>query len=279
MGRIQFYERPRTLDEAVRILAEKKGKACVLAGGTSLALRQPPGVDTFVDISRLGLVGMEDRGDSIAIKACTTVAELASLPQSYQLYGGVLARAAMAVASTPLRNQITVGGNLVQVMPWSDLPGVMLALNGQIVIQGTTSRIVPLKDFYATHPRNSLSAGDLVTEVRIPKPIGRVQSSFVKVGKTVFDYAALTVTAVAWLSGNQVRECSVALGAVRPLPMRVPQAEEEIAGRIPTRDDVIRAAARAAGAVEPSQDYRYSKDYRRQLIKVWVKRCLHEACS
>jgi len=279
MGRIQFYERPKTVDEAVWMLEDRRGKACVLAGGTSLALRQPPGVDTLIDISRVGLVGMEDRGDAVAIKACTTIADLAGLPQAHQLYGGLLARAAMSVASTPLRNQITVGGNLVQVMPWSDLPGVMLALNGQIVIHGPNPRIVPLKDFYATHPRNSLNTGDLITEVRIPKPVGRVQSSYVKVGKTTFDYAALTVTAVAWLSGNQVRDCSVSLGAVRPLPLRVPQAEEEVTGRIPTRDDVIRAAARAAGAIEPSQDYRYSKDYRRQLIKVWVKRCLHEALA
>jgi carbon-monoxide dehydrogenase medium subunit len=279
MGRIQHYERPKTVEEAVWILAERKGKACVLAGGTSLALRQPPGVDTLVDLSRAGLVGMVDRGDSLAIKACTTVADLVSMPQAHQLFGGLLARASMAVASTPLRNQITVGGNLVQVMPWSDLPGVMLALNGQVAIQGQGQRIVPLREFYATHPRNSLSSDEIVTEVRIPKPIGRVQSSFVKVGKTAFDYAALTVTAVAWLSGNQVRECALSLGAIRPLPLRVPQAEEEIAGRIPTRDDVIRAAARAAGAVEPSQDYRYSKDYRRQLIKVWVKRCLHEALA
>lgn len=279
MGRIQFYERPRTVDEAVRMLEDRRGKACVLAGGTSLALRQPPGVDTLIDISRVGLVGMEDRGDAIAIKACTTITDLAALPQAHQLYGGLLARAAMSVASTPLRNQITVGGNLVQVMPWSDLPGVMLALNGQIVIHGPNPRIVPLGDFYATHPRNSLNTGDLITEVRIPKPVGRVQSSYVKVGKTTFDYAALTVTAVAWLSGNQVRDCSVSLGAVHPLPLRVPQAEEEVTGRIPTRDDVIRAAARAAGAIEPSQDYRYSKDYRRQLIKVWVKRCLHETLA
>ncbi|MBM4353288.1 MAG: hypothetical protein FJ109_05735 [Deltaproteobacteria bacterium] len=279
MGRIQHYERPQKLDEALRILAERKGKACVLAGGTSLALRLPPGVDTLVDISRIGLTGLEDRGDSLAIRACTTVAQLAAMPQSRQLYGGLLARAALCVASTPLRNQITVGGNLVQVMPWSDLPGVMLALDGQIVIQGPSPRIVPLRDFYAAHPRNSLSAGDLVTEVRIPKPVGRVQSSFVKVGKTAFDYAGLTVTVVAWLSGNEVRKCSVALGAVRPLPVRIPQAEEEIVGRIPTRDDMIRAAARAAGVLEPSLDFRYSKDYRRQLIKVWVKRCLHEALA
>jgi len=279
MGRIQYYERPKTLEDAVSILVERQGKAAILSGGTSLAVRLPPGVDTFVDISGLGLSGIEDRGESVAIKACTTVAELAESPVFRSCYGGLLSRAALAVASTPLRNLITVGGNSVQVLPWSDLPGVFLALNSEIEVTGADSRTIPASQFYSSHPRTFLNAGDIVTEIRVPKPVGRVEASFAKVTKTAFDYAALSVTTVCWCTGNSVRECSVSLGSVRPLPIRIPQAEEEIVGRDPTVEDIIRAAARAAGALEPSQDYRYSREYRRQLIKVWVKRCLYETLS
>lgn len=279
MGIIKYYEKPTALGDAVAILQEKRGAACVLAGGTSLALRQPPGIDTLVDITRLGLSGFEDRGDSVAILACTPVADLATSDFCRNAYSGVLSQAANRVGSTPLRNRITVAGNIVQVLPWSDLPGIFLALNATIVIEGTHPRTFTAADFFNGHPRNLLRAGDIVTEIRVPKPVGRVTASFVKVTKTAFDYAALSVTTACWFNGKTVANCSVALGSVRPLPITVPQAEEEITGKIPERQDIIRAAARASGAVEPSQDYRYSADYRRQLIKVWVKRCLHETLS
>jgi aerobic carbon-monoxide dehydrogenase medium subunit len=276
MATIKHYERPKTLADAVTLLQAKRGAAAILGGGTSLTLRVPPAVDTLVDLSDLGLSGIEDRGDSTAILACTTIAELAESKTFQDRYGGMLARAANRVASTPLRNAITVGGNAFAVFPWSDLPAVFLALDASVVVTGKQQRVIPIGDFYAQHPRVMLAAGDIVTEIRVPKPIGRVDGSFVKVTKTRFDYAALSVAVVCHFNGPQVQHCTVALGSVRPLPLRVPQAEEEIAGKVPTREDIIRAAARAAGAIDPSQDFRYSQDYRRHLIKVWVKRCLHE---
>jgi len=265
------------MDEAVALLKEGQGRAVVLAGGTSLTVRPPPSVTTLVDLSRLGLTGVEDDGSTYTIKACTTLADLAESPLMQKAYGGVVADAAGRVAATPLRNLITAGGNAVQVLPWSDLPAVFLALGAEFQVKGDKERTIPAADFYASHPRKSLAPHDIVTGIRITKPVGRATGAFAKVAKTAFDYAALGVTAVCWFSGDQVRDCAVTLGAVRPLPTRVPQAEEEIVDRVPTREDVVRAAGRAAGAIDPSQDYRYSKEYRGQLIKVWVKRCLLDA--
>jgi len=279
MARINFFERPKTLEAAVAVLQERGNRACVHAGGTSLALRRPPGVDTLVDLGALGLEGIEDRKDSVSILAMTSVADLAVSPAFKGIYSGVVNQAAARVASTPLRNLITVGGNLVQVLPWSDLPGVFLALDAQAVIGGPSGRVIPLRDLYADHPRNILSPADIVTEIRVPKPVGRVNAAYVKVTKTAFDYAALSVTAVCSFSGQAIRDCCVVLGSVRPLPKRVPQAEEEVTDKIPTRDDFIRAAARAAGAVDPTQDNRYSAEYKRHLIKIWVKRCMYVAAN
>jgi carbon-monoxide dehydrogenase medium subunit len=279
MGRIRYFERPKTVEEAVALLLKRKGAAALLAGGTSLSLRVPMAVDTLIDLSGLGLSGIEDRGDSTAILACTPVADVAEAKVFRNRFGGLLAAAASRVASTPLRNQITVGGNAIAVYPWSDLPGALLALNARFVIEGSNPRILSADDFYAQHPRTQLGYGDIVTEIRVPKPVGRGNGSFVKVGRTRFDYAALTVSVACQFTGTTVNDCSVTVGSVRPLPMRVPQAEEEIRGRTPTREDIIRAAARASGAISPAQDYRYSQEYRRHLIKVWVKRCLHDVLS
>jgi len=268
------------LDEAIAVLKERRGKAVALAGGTSLALRLPATAEAFVDISHLGLSGIAETADFVRILACTKLADVAASEPVRAVYGGVLAKAAARVGSTPLRNMITLGGNAVQVLGWSDLPGVLLALDAQFVVAGDgQQKIVPAPKFYAAHPRQLLAQHELVTEIRIPKPAGKAAATFVKVAKTAFDYAALTVTVRCAFAGGQVKDCAVVLGSVRPLPVRVKAAEDEIAGRTPTREDVVRAAARAAGAVEPSPDFRYSKEVRTQLIKTWVKRCLLEAIA
>jgi carbon-monoxide dehydrogenase medium subunit len=278
MQRIAQYLRPRTLEEAVALLKERRGKAVALAGGTSLALRAPAGVDTLVDITQLGLSGVVEEADHVRVLACTRIADLISAPAVQGLYGGVLAKAAARVASTPLRHMITVGGNAVQVLAWSDLPGVLLALNAQFVVAGDgQQKVVPAQKFYAGHPRTLLAQHEIVTEIRIPRPAGRCHAAFVKVSKTAFDYAALSVTVTAGFESDAVKECAVVLGSVRPLPIRVKVAEDEVVGRVPTRDDVVRAAARAAGGVDPSPDFRYTKELKGQLIKTWVKRCVRAA--
>ena len=274
MSTITTYARPASIEEAVGLLKEKRGKAALLAGGTSLTVRTPPGIDTLVDLGPLAPRGITDSGDSFSIGAFTTVTELAASKQAREAYGGVLAQAALRVASTPLRNMITVGGNCVQVLPWSDLPGVFLALGAEFVVGGASNRTIPASQFFAAQPRKFLDPGDIITAIKVPKPVGRAVGAFTKVSTTRFDYAALSVTAVCWLSGSQVRDCAVALGSIRPLPMRVRQAEQEIVDRDPTRQDVVRAAARAAGAVEPSVDFRHDKKVRTQYIKTHVKRTL-----
>lgn len=277
MGKITTYARPSSIEEAVGLLKEKRGKAMLLAGGTSLALRLPPGVDTLVDLGPLAPRGVKDTGDSFTIGAWTTVAELAESRLVNDAYGGVLAAAARRVAATPLRNLITVGGNCIQVLPWSDLPGVFLALGAEFLVTGNGDRTIPANQFYATHPRKFLDPGDIVTAIKVPKPVGRAFGAYTKVSTTVFDYASLSVTAVCWFSGQQVRDCAVTLGSIRPLPVRVRYAEDEVVDRIPTHDDVVRAAARAAGAIEPSVDFRHAKTVRTQFIKTYVKRTLMAA--
>ena len=276
MSRFVNYERPASLQEAMSILREKKGRAVVLGGGTSLSIRPQPRVDTLVDMSQLGLTGIEEEGNDVVIQAWTTVSEVEASPLLKSLYGGVVSKCAARMGSTPLRNVITVGGNVVQVFPWSDLPGVLMALDASIVVQGEAQRAAAARDFFAAHPRTFLDPDEVVTQIRIPKPSGHASGAYAKVSKTVVDYAALSVTAVCEFDGSEVTHCAVALGSVRPLPVRVRPAEEEMIGRVPGREDVLRAAGRAAGAIEASVDYRYSKEYRRQLIKTWVKRCLFE---
>ena len=276
MGRIHSIVRPRTLDEAVGILQEHRGKAAVLAGGTSLAVRMPGSIDTLVDIRKLGLEGIEVRDRKLCIKACTLVADVASHPEVARVFQGILAQACHRIASTPLRNLITIGGNAFHVLPWSDLPAVLLAMQAEFVVVGETPKVIPADTFYAAVPRTLLKPWEIVTEIRIPIPATQTGASFHKVSRTQFDYATLDVAVVGHQANGLITECRIALGCLRTLPLRVASAEQEVRGKAPSATLFAAAAARAAGSVEPANDFRFSPDYRRHLTKVWVKRALLE---
>lgn len=277
MGHVKQFVRPASLKEAVSLLKEYKGKAALLAGGTSLCVRMPPGVEALVDMSRLGLSGVELRDGKLCIKACTTLSELSNNEYASTLYQGLLRKAALRIGSTPLRNLITVGGNAFHVLPWSDLPGVLLATRAEFVLAGDEYRAVQADEFYSSSPRTMVKPHEILTEIRIPVPAVQVGASFQKVSKTRFDYAAISVTAVCHMMGSTVQDCRVVLGSVRGLPLRATAAEEAVRGKTPTRQEIVAGSARVAGSVEPGQDFRYSQDYRRHLVKVWVRRCLQEA--
>ena len=277
MGRIQRILRPGTIEEAVALLREANGRAMVLAGGTSLSIRTPGNVDTLVDIRRLGLEGIEIRERRLCIKAATRLADLAASEHAKTHFGGILAKAALSVASTPLRNLITVGGNAFHVLPWSDLPGVLLALRAEFVVRGDGERIVGADEFYQAVPRSIIKPHEIITEIRIPLPTQTVAAAYHKASRTRFDYAAVDITTVCWMKDNVIEECRFVVGCARTLPVRAIHAEQELRGKAPSRGDIVTAAARAAGGIEPAQDHRYSPDYRRHLMKIWIKRCLTDS--
>ncbi len=276
MGRIQSILRPETIAEAVQLLRQGNGRAAVLAGGTSLAVRSPANVDTLVDISALGLHGVAGFDGGLSIKARTPLAHVAASAAAQQFLDGVIPTACNRVASTPLRNMITFGGNLFQPLPWSDLPALMLALNADFVVTQEQTRTISADTLYAPGARSIVKPGDILTEVRIPAPPPDSRAVFHKVSRTGFDYATLDVAVAATMAGSTIAACRVVLGCVRTLPIRVAAAEEELIGKSPSPQLFASAAAKAAGSIEPAHDFRFSQEYRRHLIKVWVRRALHE---
>ena len=279
MTKIEHYHRPKTVQEASELLVASGNHGAIVAGSTSITIRRPSVVTTLVDLSRVGLDKIVSTPTEVTIGAMTPLSTLVSHPEIQGLYDGVLSDAASMVGSSPLRNRITLGGNAIQVLPWSDLPGVLIALKARFHFEGRKSQVVEAAKFYEQHPSKTLEPGDILTSIEIPRPTTPVRATYHKEAKTRFDYAALTVTTVCWFDANTVSDARVTYGSIRPMPVRSTEAESELVGRVPTADDIVRAAARASGAIDPSQDYRYSKEYRSRLLKVWTKRCLTSTLS
>src|SRR5262249_20232060 len=161
------YHAPRTLDEAIGLLARLGDGAKILAGGQSLlpAMRfRLASPEVLVDINRLrDLAYVEERGDHLAIGALTREHQLEEAPivaRSYPL----LLDTARVIADPLVRNRATVGGNLAHADPANDHPATMLAYDATIVARGPSgTRTIAIDDFFVGLFESSLQAGEVLT--------------------------------------------------------------------------------------------------------------------
>lgn len=274
MAAIERVLYPRSVEEALSLLADPELGARPLAGGTSAARRVAPGTRTLVDITRIGLDAIEPDGDELVVGAAVRAQALAESEAVAGLYGGVLATAAGHVGSRLIRNAATVGGNLVQLYPWSDLPVALLALDAVVEIRGTTTRRVPIATLLETHPQKQLGPDELVTAVRLRRPALRQGGAYIKEARTRVDDALATVAVAVTLDdAGRCATARIALGAVQPRPAAA-TAAARLVGTAPGEDDFRAVAAAVREEVPPVTDRRAGEAYRATLVDVIVRRAL-----
>jgi carbon-monoxide dehydrogenase medium subunit len=263
------YKRAATVDEALSLAAEGGEDSKFLAGGHSLMplmklrLAVP---DTVIDIGRLGELSYirEDNGH-VAVGALTCHDDLA---RSDALRGTVplLAYAAGQIGDPQVRHCGTIGGSLAHADPAADLPAVALALDATLVIRDPGgSREVAAADFFHGLFETALQPGELLTEIRIPKPAS-ARWSFQKFTKRGIDWAIVGVAA---------QGSNVALVNMGSTPIRATAVEQALASGSSARD----AAAHAAEGTSAPADVNGPRAYREHLARVLVGRALEESHS
>jgi aerobic carbon-monoxide dehydrogenase medium subunit len=287
------YHAPTTLDEALALLAQLGDTAKILAGGQSLipAMRfRLASPEVLVDLNRIGeLTYLEERGDHLAIGALTREHALERSPivaASYPL----LLDTAKVIADPLVRNKATVGGNLAHADPANDHPAAMLAYGAQIIARSPTgNRTIAVDDLFVGLFETSLRAGEILVEIRLPKPTAASGGAYLKIERKVGDYAVAAVAVQLELEdakaphgahgahGAPIRHIRIGLTNVSPIPGRARAAEAVLTGKHPT-EDVLEAAGRAAAAeCDPSADLRGQVDYKRDLVRVLTKRAVRRA--
>jgi carbon-monoxide dehydrogenase medium subunit len=261
------YLRANSAEEACELAAEHGEDAKYLAGGHSLLplmklrLAAPEALIDLGGVRDLSYV--TDQGSYIAVGALTRhhdVHHSELLEREIPL----LAYAAGQVGDPQVRHRGTIGGSVAHADPASDLPSVLLALDATLVARGTDgSREIPIGDFFQGLFETALEPGELLTEIRVPKP-GRAGWSFQKFTQRAIDWA---IVGVAVQGGN------VALVNMAGTPIRAAGVEEALAGGASTAD----AAARAAEGTSAAADIRASREYREHLARVLTSRALTEA--
>ena len=258
---------PTTLPEAVRLLRRPDIKTMVLAGGTALVPQARRDVQALVDLRDLNLAYVKRESGAVRLGATTTLEEIATSPDVPPM----LAHAAHASAPINIRNAATLGGVLASAGENAPLPVVLLALDAVLVIYAPEARQSPIASFLAFRDR-MLKDGTLITEVGVPLTDARM--AFEKVSRTPTDAPIVCVAVRLRIDHGVMRDVRVAVGGVGPLPVRLARAEQTLEGKPLNEALIIQAAEAAAQEVKPPSDFLASGEYRREMVKVLVRRTL-----
>jgi carbon-monoxide dehydrogenase medium subunit len=276
------YVAPASLDEAVSALASGAGDAKVLAGGQSLipmmALRLARPA-TLVDINRLpGLDGLREASGMLEIGALVRQRALERWAASRSpLFAEVLRH----VAHPPIRNRGTIVGNVVHADPASELPALLLCLEGVVVARGPRGeRMIAADRFYRAPLTTALGADELATAVRFTLPPAGAGWGFAEVSRRHGDFALVGAVAVLTRAGDgTVARARLAFFGAGGTPLRGLAAERALEGRAPSPPLLAEAARAAAAALAPDGDIHATAEYRRRVAATLAERTLTAALA
>ena len=273
------YEVAESVDHAIELLGQHGDESKLLAGGHSLIpiMRLRLAAPTvLIDLGRLDdLRYVRDEGDQLAIGALTRHRELL-FNDLIKEHCGIVGWTAGLLGDPSVQHRGTIGGTLAHGDPSGDMPSVITALEGELVIKGPDGeRTVKAADFFQDYLMTDLGEQEVVTEVRVPKLGSNTGWSYKKFSRRSQDWATVGVAAVVERSNGSIGSARIALTAMGSTPIRASAVEEALSGASP--DAVAEAAQSADEGTSPASDDAASAEFRRHLARVWTRRAVEEA--
>jgi aerobic carbon-monoxide dehydrogenase medium subunit len=273
------YEAPESLEEAIRMLHENGEDAKLLAGGHSLLPLMKMRLATptvLIDLRRVpGLHGIEQQNGGWRIGPMTPHAQLEVAPEL-----GVVASAAGLIADQQVRNRGTIGGSLAHADPASDLPCVVLAIDGEVVVRGPNGeRSIACGDLFQDYLTCDIAHDEVVTDIRLPALEG-YGFSYHKFTRRAEDWSMVGVCAlVSRAADGSCDDVRIGLASMGATPLRATAAEDALRGGPLDEKSIAAAAEQAAEGTDPPGDLNATPDYKRHLARVLTRRALEEAVS
>ncbi len=270
------YHRPDSLDEALRLKKKISGSRFI-AGGTDLMVQiknkeiHPQALISLRSIP--GLSGIEVN-ETARIGSLTTISDIA---RNEELKDRIplLPDAAKRVGSVQIRNVATIGGNLCNCSPCSDLALPLLVLEASVKTRSNlTTHEIPIEEFFLGPGQSCLSPDEIMTEILLDAPAPQARTLFLKKGRVKMDLAIASVAILLELEGKKCLKARIAAGSVAPVPLRLKEVENLLEGATLTTATVIEAKNLAETSVSPITDIRSTEEYRRSIIGVYVQRGL-----
>jgi carbon-monoxide dehydrogenase medium subunit len=283
--RLFDYHRPTTVGETATLIAEFGDEAALLAGGTSLmnlaklGLAEPEHVIALRDVEELyGLEG--DPVQGLRLGAMTTLREVETSGLVRRLAPG-LAEAAHHVATVRIRNQATVGGNLVHADPNQDLPPMLMVHDAVARITGPDGvRTVPVSDMFVGFFESVLEPDEILDSVAVPPVPAGLRSGYLKfLPRTQDDYSTIAVAAGIQVRDGRIAHARIAVAGGGSTAVRCREAEAALVGNGLDGATLTAAAEIVPGLLDPITDARGSSGYKRDMARTCTRRLLQRLVS
>jgi carbon-monoxide dehydrogenase medium subunit len=276
------YHAPKTVDEAVAVLAEvAPADGRVLAGGQSLVptmafrLARPAHLVDINGIAELDRITSQD--GKLVIGACVRHAAFYR-PVTEGPLGRLLSGVVRHIAHHPIRTRGTFCGSLVHADPASEWCLVAATLGAEMVAQSRQGRrVIPAADFFAGIMTTALTEDELLVEARLPLLPPDTRFGFYEFSRRAGDFAIAMALVTYRIREGRMVEPRLGVGGAEPNARRIAPAEQALDGQKPGPDAFAAAADAAAETVDAMEDSNYSADYRRELVRTVTFRALEQA--
>lgn len=275
------YLNATTIEEVVTVLAEKRERARVVAGGTDLILELErgirKGIDTLIDVTRIPQLKQitVDEDDVIHLGALVTHNDCAA-SKLIRARAYPLARAAWEVGAPQIRNRGTIAGNLITGSPANDTITPLMALGAKVtLVSARKTRVVPLKKFYLGVRKTVMEPDEMLVDISFPAMTKTQRGTFIKLALRRAQAISLVNAAIILdLKADTVKSASITLGAVTPIITHALKAEKFLAGKKLNEKNIAAAAELAMKSAKPIDDVRSSANYRKEMVRVITQRGL-----
>lgn len=278
-----------SVDEALDILAERRERARIIAGGTDIILEIERGVrqgiDTLVDVSRIPDLDRVCLDEDEIIHLGPLVTHSHCVASKIIIEKALpLAQASMEVGAPQIRNRGTVTGNLITASPANDTITPLMALGAKVSLMSKSgNRVIPLDGFFTGVRETVMRPDEMMVDIMFPAMRHNRYGIFIKSGLRRAQAISLVNVAITLTfdieetksrSEWKIRKASITLGAVTPTIIRATAAEEQLIGRYLDEETIEKAAELAQKVARPIDDVRSSLDYRREMVRICTLRGL-----
>ncbi|RGX54760.1 MULTISPECIES: FAD binding domain-containing protein [Anaerotruncus] len=281
--KIKGFLRAVTVTQALAYAAQYPGETVYLAGGTDVMV-QAREDDRFaqkylVDITGIReLTGISQTADTLQIGALATHAAVheSSLVQKY---AELLSQAALTVGSPQIRNRGTIGGNIANASPAADDLSALAALGAKVLVKCVdgTEKLMTLTEVISRPYRNSLTNGELITSVIVPKYDG-YRAYFYKLGRrNSLSISRMTIAACLKTDAqNRVEDLKLAVGSVFPQPVVFEEINRTLVGKIPSEAELSAFAKQVSDKIPEIAGIRPTTKYKQPVCQKLCERVLRE---
>jgi carbon-monoxide dehydrogenase medium subunit len=279
------YARASSVAEAVSLLSQGGATARVLAGGTDIIVqareRRRP-VSLFVDIKPIPETQQlsYDADAGLTIGAATPCYIIYNDDTVKRLYPALI-EASTVIGGVAIQGRASFGGNLCNSGPAADSVPAMMVLQGTANIAGPNgTRSVPIEDFNTGPGTNVLQPGEFVVSLHFPSPAPSSGAAWERfIPRNEMDIAVTNAASYVRFEGDNVASARIAIGAVAPTALMVPDAVSTIVGKPLTEESIKAAGAAARATARPIDDMRGTIKQRKHLSAVLVERTLRKAAE